>query len=87
MPDGITTQNIGGIQGDRLRSFIERIERLHEEREALSNDVRDVFAEAKGTGFDVKIMREVLKIRRMDRSDREERDTLLDLYLRALGME
>jgi uncharacterized protein (UPF0335 family) len=79
--------DVGGIAGDRLKSLIERIERLEEEKKQLSEDIRDVFAEAKGTGFDTKVMREVLKIRKLDAADREERESLLDLYLRALGMQ
>jgi len=81
-----SVSTVGGIEGARLRSFIERIERLHEEREALASDVRDVFAEAKGTGFDVKIMRKILAIRRKDQDALDEEETLLDLYKRALGM-
>jgi uncharacterized protein (UPF0335 family) len=80
MPD------VGGIQGDRLRSFIERIERLDEEKSALAADIKDVFAEAKGNGFDVKIMRQILKLRKMDKADVDEQETLLDIYKRALGM-
>jgi uncharacterized protein (UPF0335 family) len=79
--------DVGGIQGDRLKSFIERIERLDEEKAALTADIKDVFAEAKGTGFDTKIMRQIIKLRKMDRADVQEQETLLDLYKRALGME
>src|ERR1700719_1223032 len=78
--------DVGGIAGDRLKSFIERIERLEEERKALSNDIKEVYAEAKGTGFDVKIMRQVIRIRRMDKDDLDEQENLLDIYKRALGM-
>jgi uncharacterized protein (UPF0335 family) len=78
--------DVGGIQGDRLKSFIERIERLEEEKAALAADIKDVFSEAKGTGFDTKIMRQILKLRKMDSADAEEQETLLDLYKRALGM-
>jgi uncharacterized protein (UPF0335 family) len=78
--------DVGGIAGDRLKSFIERIERLEEERRALSNDIKEVYAEAKGTGFDVKIMRQVIRLRRMDKDDLDEQETLLDVYRRALGM-
>ncbi len=74
----------GGIAGDRLRSFIERIERLEEDKAAISADIRDVFAEAKGEGFDVKILRQVLKLRRMEANDRREQQELVDLYLSAL---
>ena len=78
--------DIGGITADQLRSYIERIERLEEERAGLSADIRDVFAEAKANGFDVKIMRQVIRIRKMDKSERDEQESLLDLYLHALGM-
>ncbi len=78
--------DVGGISGDRLKSFIERIERLEEEKAALAADIKDVFAEAKGNGFDTKIMRQILKIRKMDKDDVDEQETLLDLYKQALGM-
>ncbi len=75
----------GGIAVDRLRSFIERIERLEEDKAAITADIRDVFAEAKGEGFDVKILRQVLKLRRMEANDRREQQELVDLYMSALG--
>lgn len=78
--------DVGGIAGDRLRSFIERIERLEEEKKALANDIKEVYAEAKGTGFDTKIMRQIIRLRRMDKDDLDEQETLLDVYRRALGM-
>jgi uncharacterized protein (UPF0335 family) len=78
--------DVGGISGERLKSFIERIERLEEEKAALAADIKDVFAEAKGNGFDTKIMRQILKIRKMDKDDVDEQETLLDLYKQALGM-
>ena len=80
MPD------VGGIAGERLRSFIERIERLEEERRTLGEDIKEVFAEAKGSGFDTKIMRQIIRIRKMDKDDLDEQETLLDIYKRALGM-
>ncbi|NQW09066.1 MAG: DUF2312 domain-containing protein [Alphaproteobacteria bacterium] len=80
------TVNVGGVAGDQLRSYLERVERLEEEKAALMADIREIFAEAKGNGFDVKIMRQVLKLRKMDGDDRAEAETLLDLYKRALGM-
>jgi uncharacterized protein (UPF0335 family) len=80
MPD------VGGIAGDRLKSFIERIERLEEERRTLGADLKEVYAEAKGTGFDTKIMRQIVRLRRMDKDDLDEQETLLDVYRRALGM-
>ena len=79
--------DVGGIAADRLRSFIERIERLEEEKAALAADIREVFAEAKGTGFDTKIMRQVLKLRKMEEDDRQEQEHLLDLYKQALGID
>lgn len=78
--------DVGGIAAEQLRSYIERIERIHEERDGLAADVRDIFAEAKGTGFDTRIMREILRLRRMEKEDRQEHDELLDLYRQALGM-
>ena len=78
--------DVGGIGAERLRSFIERIERLEEEKAALTADIREVYAEAKGTGFDTKTMRQVVKLRKMDSADRQEQEELLDLYKRALGL-
>jgi len=78
--------DVGGIAADRLKSFIERIERLEEEKKALADDIKEVYAEAKGTGFDVKIMRQLIRLRRIDKDDLSEQETLLDLYRRALGM-
>ena len=73
-----------GIAGDRLRSFVERIERLEEEIKGLSEDKKDIYIEAKGEGFDVKILREVVKLRKQDKAERDERDSLLDVYLHAI---
>jgi uncharacterized protein (UPF0335 family) len=78
--------DVGGVAGERLKSFIERIERLEEEKRALGEDIKEVFAEAKGNGFDTKIMRQIIKIRRMDKDDLDEQEALLDVYMRALGM-
>ena len=77
---------VGGIAADRLRSLIERIERLEEEKKALSGDIRDVFAEAKSAGFDVKIMRAILKLHKMNAADRDEQEFLLDTYRKALDL-
>jgi len=77
---------VGGIAPDRLRSIVERIERLEEERKALASDIKDIFAEAKSAGFDVKVIRQILRIRRQEPAEVEEQETLLDLYKRALGM-
>jgi len=80
-------EDVGGIAPDRLRSFIERIERLEEEKAALSADIREVYAEAKSVGFDTKIMRQVIKLRKMEQADREEQESLIDTYMAALGMQ
>jgi uncharacterized protein (UPF0335 family) len=74
------------VTSERLKSFIERIERLEEEKKGIADDIKDVFAEAKGTGFDVKIMRQVIRLRKMQADDRREQEELLDTYMRALGM-
>ncbi len=76
----------GGIAADHLKSFIERIERLEEEKKALGDDIRDVYSEAKATGFDVKVMRQIVKIRKMDKDDLDEQEALLETYMLALGM-
>ena len=78
--------DVGGVAADHLRSYIERIERLEEEKKALAEDIREVFAEAKGTGFDVKAMRAILKLRKMDKADYQEQEYMVDLYKHALGM-
>lgn len=78
--------DVGGIAGDRLRSFVERIERLEEEKAALAADIREVYAEAKGTGFDVKVLRQIIRLRKMDHADRQELEEVLDVYKRALDM-
>lgn len=78
--------DIGGIASDRLKSFVERIERLEEEKKALADDIKEVFAEAKSAGFDVKILRQVIRLRKMDANDRSEMEEVLSIYMRALGM-
>ncbi|MCK5385052.1 MAG: DUF2312 domain-containing protein [Alphaproteobacteria bacterium] len=79
-------KDTGGIGGQRLMSFIERIERLEEEKTALMEDLKEVYAEAKGVGFDVKTMRKVVALRKMDTEKRRETEELLDLYKSAIGM-
>lgn len=74
----------GSIAGERLKSFVERIERMEEERKTIAGDIRDIYAEAKGVGYDVKTVRWVVQERRLDASDRAERDTLRDVYQHAL---
>jgi uncharacterized protein (UPF0335 family) len=81
------TQDVGGVAGKRLKSFIERVERLEEEKAALSEDIKEVFAEAKGTGFDVKTIRKLIRLRKMDVEKRREEDELLELYKAAIGLE
>lgn len=71
---------------DQLKAFINRIERLNEEKEALSADIKEVFAEAKGTGFDTKVMRQVIRMRKLDKADFQEQEAMLDLYLTAMDM-
>lgn len=74
------------VAADQLRLFIERVERLAEERKGINGDIRDVLAEAKATGYDTKTIRAVIKIRAMDKAAREEQEALLDTYLSALGL-
>jgi len=76
----------GGVAAGQLRSFIERIERLEEEKKGISDDIRDVFAEAKGNGFDTKVMRQVIRLRKKEPAERQEEEAILDLYMHALGM-
>lgn len=80
-------EDVGGVAGKRLLSFFDRIERLEEEKAALAEDIKDVYAEAKSAGFEVKIMRRIMKLRKMDIEKRREEDELLDLYMSAIGME
>ena len=78
--------DVGGIAADRLRSIIERVERLEEERKALADDIKDICGEAKSAGFDVKVIRQIIRQRKQEPAEVEEQETLLDLYRRALGM-
>ena len=71
---------------DQLKAFIERVERLEEEKKAIADDIRDVYAEAKGSGFDVKALRAIVRLRKMDADERKEQETILDTYKVALGM-
>lgn len=79
-------KDVGGVAGARLRSFIERIERLEEEKAALMEDIKEVYAEAKGTGFDTKTMRKIISLRKMETEKRRESEELLELYKSAIGM-
>ncbi|EHD12896.1 hypothetical protein CIN_21420 [Commensalibacter intestini A911] len=77
---------VGGIAADRLRSIIDRIERLEEERKGLANDIKDIYAEAKSAGFDVPVVRRIIAARKKDPSEVEEQEEIFDLYRHALGM-
>lgn len=81
------TQDVGGVGGARLKAFVERIERLEEEKSAIADDIKDVYAEAKGTGFDTKTLRKLVSLRKMDTEKRREADELLELYKAAIGLE
>ncbi len=78
--------NHGGVASDQLRAFVERIERLEEEKKALSDDISDIYSEAKGNGYDVKVLRQIIRLRKQDANERQEMEAILDLYLHALGM-
>ena len=80
------SDDTGTIAGERLKSFIERIERLEEEKAGIAGDITEVYAEAKSAGFDVKVMRQIIKLRKMDNHDRQEQEALIDLYKHAIGM-
>jgi uncharacterized protein (UPF0335 family) len=85
---GIAADRLAGLYGlvaDRLRSIVDRIERLEDEKKALSSDIKDVFAEAKSAGFDEKVLRALIRLRQKEPAEAEEQETLLDLYRRALG--
>lgn len=81
----MTSGGSNSVDAGHLRAFLERIERLEEERRAIADDIKEVYAEAKGTGYDAKIMRKIVSMRRMDRDKRREEEEILDLYLSALG--
>ena len=78
--------NFGGISGEQLRQYISRIEKLEEEKRDLADNIRDTFADAKSNGFDPKIMRQLIKIRKIDNQELEEQETILDIYKHAMGM-
>ncbi|CAD7335211.1 DUF2312 domain-containing protein [Sphingomonadales bacterium 56] len=77
----------GNVAADQLRLLIERIERLEEEKKGISDDIKDVYLEGKATGYDTKIMREIIRLRKMPKHDRQEMEAILQTYLAALGME
>lgn len=75
-----------GVAQDQLRAFVERIERMEEEKKAIADDIKEIYAEAKGNGFDTKVLRQVIRIRKQDRNERLEQEAILELYMAALGM-
>jgi uncharacterized protein (UPF0335 family) len=78
--------NIGGVAAGQLRAFVERIERLEEEKSALSADIKDVYAEAKAAGYDIKTLRQIIRLLKMDSADRREQEEMLELYKQALDL-
>lgn len=85
MADDITAESAQTIASGQLRSFIERIERLEEEKKTIADDIKEVYAEAKGNGYDVKVLRKVVALRKRDLEERKEEEAILDLYLQAVG--
>jgi uncharacterized protein (UPF0335 family) len=78
--------DVSGAAAEQLKAFIERIERLEEEKKALAEDIKEVYSEAKGTGFDTKIIRKIISLRKKDAAERQEEEAILELYMQALGM-
>ncbi len=78
--------SVESVAQDQLRAFIERIERMEEEKAAIASDIKEIYAEAKGNGFDTKVIRQIIRIRKQDASERQEQEALLELYMAALGM-
>lgn len=83
--NGEVPAGAGGVAAERLRSFLERVERLEEEKAVIAGDIKEVYAEAKGEGYETKVLRQIIRLRKMDRSERQEQEALLALYLSALG--
>ena len=86
MPGSGDVSSSEGVAADELKAFIERIERLEEEKAGIASDIKDIFAEMKGRGFDAKAVRAILRIRKKDHSERQEEEAILELYMQALGM-
>jgi uncharacterized protein (UPF0335 family) len=87
LPAETETQDVGGVAGARIKAFIERIERLEEEKQTIADDIKDVYAEAKGTGFDTKTIRKLIALRKIDANKRSEAEATLELYASAIGMQ
>lgn len=85
-PNNEEAKDVGGVAGARLKAFIERIERLEEEKTAIATDIKDIYAEAKGVGFDVKAIRKLIRMRKMDEQKRREEEEILEVYKAALGI-
>lgn len=83
----MANEEVGGVSGQRLKAFIERIERLEEEKSGLSEDIKDVYAESKGVGFDAKIIKKIIRLRKMDKEKRREEEELVEMYKAAIGLE
>lgn len=83
MADQVQTDSVAA---DQLKAFVERIERLEEEKAGIAGDIREIFSEAKGNGFDTKVMRQIIALRKKDRAERQEAEAILELYMQALGM-
>ena len=81
------TVNSDSVAQDQIRAFIERIERMEEEKKAIADDIKEIYAEAKGNGFDTQVLRQIVRIRKQDAAERMEQEALLDLYMAALGMQ
>ena len=86
-PNATEEKDIGGVSGKRLRGYLDRIERLEEEKKGIADDIKDIYAEAKGVGFDAKILRKVYTLRKMNTDKRREEEELLELYKAAVGLE
>jgi len=86
LAEDITTETADTVAAGQLRAFIERIERLEEEKKTISDDIKEVYAEMKGTGFDTKAVRTIIRLRKKDQAERQEEEAILDLYKAALGM-
>lgn len=86
MSDDITTETSQTVAAGQLRAFIERVERLEEEKKTIAEDIKEIFAEMKGTGFDTKAVRKLIALRKKDEAERQEEEAMLDLYKEALGM-
>ncbi|EKF18707.1 MULTISPECIES: DUF2312 domain-containing protein [Nitratireductor] len=87
MADDITTETSETVAAGQLRAFIERVERLEEDKKTIAEDIKEVYAEMKGNGFDTKAVRTLVRLRKKDQAERQEEEAILDLYMAALGME